>query len=273
MNNKGITLVELLIAASILLVILGVITQGIQSGGRVVTSVISETEILEDTRITAQMISDGVARAVYVYPPGALLTLNQTSTWRVKNLQRNTNKWVIGQDPMVAYLEAPKRATGTCSDASESAKESCLYFVAYYALPRSVVAENLAYLQDDANDESWVLFEYRRRLSLAKLSADTVLPLGPNSGLTQVVPEMLADYIVPETGFVLSEASCRKRYSSSEAGDTSKEVCTEFAKNFDPYYLKTLVTGQVTLAASVSRGNQTSQTPEMQFSLSPRNLY
>jgi prepilin-type N-terminal cleavage/methylation domain-containing protein len=273
MNRQGVTLVELLIAASILLVILGIITQGMQSGSRVVTSVISETEILEDTRIAAQMIADGVARAVYVYPPGASITLNQSTTWRVKNSRSNSNTWVIGQDPMVAYLEAPKRPTGTCSDVSETAKESCLYFVAYYALLRSAVTENLSYLQDDSNEEAWVLFEYRRRINLNKLGEDTVLPLGPSSGLIQGVPEMLADYIVPETGFVLSEAICRKRYIEVEIGETSPEICAEFAEDFDPYYLKTLVSGTVTLAAKVKRRTQDSQTPPMQFSVSPRNLY
>ncbi len=273
MNHKGVTIIELLIASVILLVILGVITQGMQSGGQVVTSVISDTELLEDTRVASQMITDGVARAVYVYPPGATLMLNQSVSWRVKNPKTNNNKWTIGKDPIMAYLEAPKRSNGTCSDASETAKEACLYFVAYYALPRATVAQNQAYLQDAKNDKAWTLFEYRRRLDLHQLSADTLLPLGPNSGLTQVTAEMLADYIVPETGFVLSEPICRKRFTEAEVGNTGTEVCKEFAEKFDPYYLKTLVSGTVTLAASAIRGTQVSQTPEIQFSLSPRNLY
>ena len=128
MNSQGITIVELLISSVILLVILGVITQGMQSGGQVVTSVISDTELLEDTRVAAQMIADGVARAVYVYPPGAAITLNQSVTWRVKNPKTNNNKWLVGQDPIVAFLESPKRSNGTCSDDSETAKESCIIF-------------------------------------------------------------------------------------------------------------------------------------------------
>jgi hypothetical protein len=273
MNTKGITMVELLISSVILLLILGIITRGMQSGVQVVSSVISDTELLEDTRVASQMIADGVARAVYVYPPGAKLTLNEGVSWRVKNPRSKNNQWTIGQDPIVAYLEAPKRPDGNCSAASEIAKEACLYFVAYYALPRVEMAKNLSYLQEGQNDEAWVLFEYRRRLDLKELDADTILPLGPDSGLEQVRAEMLADYIVPQTGFVLSETICRQRYSQAETGQTGLEVCTEFAKDFDPYYLKTLTSGTVTLAAQVKRGNQLSQTPEITFSLSPRNLY
>jgi hypothetical protein len=272
MKQQGITVVELLISSVIFLVILGVITQGMQGGGQVVTSVISDTELLEDTRVTAQMIADGAARAVYVYPPGASLTLNQSVSWRVKNPRTNTNKWLIGQDPMVAFLESPKRSSGSCSDASEIARESCLYFVAYYALPRSTVAANLSYLQEPENDQALVLFEYRRRLDLNALDIDAIVPLGPASGLIHGVAELVADYIAPE-GFILSDAICRQRFTEAEVGETSAQVCQEFAEDFDPYYLKTLVSGTVTLSASVSRGKQVNKTPEMQFSLSPRNLY
>lgn len=273
MSSKGVTSLELLLSATILLVILGVITQGIQGGSQVVTSVISDTELLEDTRITAQMIADGVARAVYVYPPGATLTLNQSSSWRVKNARTNTNRWLIGTDPIIAYLEAPKRSEGHCSDASESAREACLYFMAYYALPRAVVTQHLSYLQDPQNDNTWVLFEYRRRLDLTHLDADTLIPTGPDSGLIQTTAEMVADYLVPEEGFLLSDTVCRKRLIISEAGDASSQVCADFSENYDPYYLKTLLSGRVKLLASVRRGRQSFQTPTFQFSLAPRNLY
>ena len=127
-------------------------------------------------------------------------------------------------------------------------------------------------MQDPQNDQAWVIFEYRRRLDLQVLNVDTILPLGPDSGLIQGNPEMVADYIAPE-GFILSDPICRQRFTEAEVGETSAEVCQEFAQHFDPYYLKTLVSGTVTLSAGMTRGKQVNKTPEMQFSLSPRNLY
>jgi hypothetical protein len=272
MTLRGITTIELLIASVILMVILGVVVQGLQSGGNVVSTVIHDTELLEDIRVASQMMSDEAARAVYVYPPGATFTLNKTTSWMVKNARTRNNKWTIGKDPMIAFLEAPKRSTGTCSDASEISKEACIYFVAFYMLPRSEVVKNRTYLQDPLNNNTWMLFEYRRRLDLEQLSADTLLPLGPASGLINGSAEMVADYIVPET-FVLADTICRTRFSEVETGETGSDVCAEFAQAFDPYYLKTMVSATLTLSASVTRGKQVNRTPEISFSLSPRNLY
>jgi type II secretory pathway pseudopilin PulG len=272
MNRQGMTTIELLIASAILMVILGVVVQGLQSGGNVVSGVINDAELLEDIRVAAQMMSDEVARAVYVYPPGATIMLNKSVSWMVKNPRTKNNKWTIGQDPIVAFLEAPKRTGETCSDASEISKEACIYFVAFYMLPRAEVVKSRTYLQDPLNNSAWMLFEYRRRLDLKTLNADTVLPLGPNNGLINGIAEMVADYIVPGK-FMLVDTICRKRFSEAEVGETGSHVCTEFTQAFDPYYLKTMLSATLSLSASVTRGKQVIRTPEISFSLSPRNLY
>jgi hypothetical protein len=275
MNRKqGLTIVELLIAGTILVVILGLIAGGIQSGGSVVTQVVSEGEILEDTRVAAQLMADNVARAVYVYPPGAVLTLNSAGSWTVLNPNTNKNLWRVGTDPILAFIEAPQRTDVSCSD-SDTGKEGCLYFVAYYPMKRSVVAkqEEYSYLAEPQNDSSWMLFEYRKRLDAAKLSADTPLPLSSLTGLKQVQGRILADYIVPTTGFQVLNPVCRTRITEADVAVEGAAVCQDFRKLYDPFYLKTMSSAQFTLQAKVIRGNRTLETPVMTFAIAPRNLY
>jgi Tfp pilus assembly protein PilW len=273
-SATGLTLVELLIAGAILIVILGLVTSGIQSGSGVVTQVVSEGEILEDTRVAAQLIADSVARAVYVYPPGAVLTLNSAGSWTVLNPKTNKNLWRIGTDSMLAFIEAPQRTDVACSD-SETGKDGCLYFVAYYPVKRSTVAkqDEYKYLSEVQNDSSWMLFEYRKRLDIAKLNADTVLPLSSLTGLKQVQGRILADYIVPETGFQILNPICRTRITESELAVESTTVCNDFKKLYDPFYLKTMSSAQFTLQAKVVRGTRTVETPVFTLAVSPRNLY
>lgn len=270
----GLTLVELLIAGAILIVILGLVTSGIQSGSGVVTQVVSEGEILEDTRVAAQLIADSVARAVYVYPPGAVLTLNSAGSWTVLNPKTNKNLWRIGTDSMLAFIEAPQRTDVACSD-SETGKDGCLYFVAYYPVKRSTVAkqDEYKYLSEAQNDSSWMLFEYRKRLDVAKLNADTVLPLSSLTGLKQVQGRILADYIVPDTGFQILNPVCRTRITESELAVESTTVCNDFKKLYDPFYLKTMSSAQFTLQAKVVRGTRTVETPVFTLAVIPRNLY
>jgi type II secretory pathway pseudopilin PulG len=273
-SQLGLTLVELLLAGAILIVILGLVTSGIQTGSGVVTQVVSEGEILEDTRVAAQLIADSVARAVYVYPPGAVLTLNSAGSWTVLNPKTNKNLWRIGTDPMLAFIEAPQQIDIPCAD-TETGKDGCLYFVAYYPVKRSTVTKQpeTKYLAEAQNDSSWMLFEYRKRLDVAKLNADTTLPLSSLTGLKQAQGRILADYIAPNTGFQILNPICRTRITESELPTESATVCEDFKKLYDPFYLKTMSSAQFALQARVARGTRTVETPVFTLSVAPRNLY
>jgi type II secretory pathway pseudopilin PulG len=279
-SSTGFTLIELLIAGAILVVILGLVANGIQSGGKVVTQVVSEGEILEDTRVAAQLIADSVARAVYIYPPGAVLTLNSAGSWTVLNPNTGKNLWRIGTDPMLAFIEAPKRTDLPCvfTDAEGRKKtndDACLFFVAYYPVKRSTVVKqaNYSYLAEARNDSSWVLFEYRKGLELAQLNADTPLPLSSLTGLKEVQGRILADYIVPSTGFQIVNTVCRTRITESEVATEGAFVCEDFKKLYDPFYLKTMSSAQFNLQVKVTKGNRTVETPLVTFAIAPRNLY
>lgn len=278
-SRAGFTLVELLIAGAILLVILGFIANAIQSGSNVVTQVVSESEILEDTRVAAQLIADSVARAVYIYPPGAVLTLNSAGSWTVQNPNTNKNLWRIGSDPMLAFIEAPKRNDVPCVVIEDGKKkmndDACLFFVAYYPVNRATVVKqsNYSYLSEPANDSSWMLFEYRKGLEISELDADTPLPLSSLTGLKEVQGRILADYITAGTGFQITNPVCRTRITEADIPVENASVCEDFKKLYDPFYLKTMSSAQFTLQTKVTRGNRVIETPAVTFAVAPRNLY
>ncbi|MGL4612097.1 MAG: PilW family protein [Trueperaceae bacterium] len=273
-NKLGLTMVELLMSAAILVAILGLVLNGITSGSSVVTQVVSESELLEDTRVAAQLITDTAARAVYVYPPGATITLNSAGSWTVLNPKTNKNVWKIGTDPMLAFIEAPTRTDTACSD-TESARNACLYFVAYYPVKRATVAtqEEYTYLEEPQNEEAWMLFEYRKRLDTAELTADTLIPLSSTTGLKQTQGRILADYLVPETGFQILNPVCRSRIIESELSSEGSNICEVFKESYDPFYLNTMSAAQFTLQARVRRGTRVVETPVFTLSIAPRNLY
>ncbi len=279
-SQLGLTLTELLIASAILVVILGLVANGIQSGGGVVTQVVSESELLEDTRVAAQLMADSASRAVYIYPPGATVSLNSAGSWTVQNPKNNKNIWKIGTDPMLAFIEAPQRSDTACVGVDKDGKKklnetACLSFVAYYPVKRATVAkqENYKYLAEVQNDSSWMLFEYRKTLELTKLSADTPLPLSSATGLSAGQGRILADYILPDTGFQILSQVCRSRATESQPASEGTAICNDFKKSYDPFYLKTMSSAEFSLQAKVIKGRTTVETPLMTFAVTPRNLY
>lgn len=279
-GRSGLTITELLVAAAILTVILGLIASGIQSGGSVVTQVVSEGELLEDTRVAAQLIADSAARAVYVYPPGATLSLNSAGSWTVQNPRTNKNIWTIGSDPMLAFIESAQRddtpCVGTDSAGKKKLNESaCLTFVAYYPVKRSTVTkqDNYKYLWEKQNETSWMLFEYRKTLELTKLNADTPLPMSSATGLRDGQGRILADYLVPNTGFQIVSQVCRNRITESQLASEGTSVCDDLKKSYEPLYLKTMSSAEFSLQTKVSKGRTTVETPVMTFAVTPRNLY
>jgi prepilin-type N-terminal cleavage/methylation domain-containing protein len=279
-NNAGLTLIELLVAAAILTVILGLVASGIQSGGSVVTQVVSESELLEDTRVAAQLIADSAAKAVYVYPPGATLSLNSAGSWTVQNPRTNKNVWTIGTDPMFAFIEGAQRSDTACVGTDSAGKKklndgACLSFVAYYPVKRATVVkqENYKYLEEKQNETSWMLFEYRKTLELTELNADTPLPMSSATGLRDGQGRILADYLVPNTGFQITSQICHTRITPSQVATEGSSVCTDFKKSYDPFYLKTMSSAAFSLQTKVSKGRVTVETPVMTFAVVPRNLY
>ena len=255
-NKKAFSLPELLIATAILMIILTLLARALMGSSTAVNSIITEAQLLEDTRSAGQIISDSLSRAVYIYPPNKTILLNTASSWTVQNPNGAKNKWISGQDPILAFIEAAEKP-GKCSKNNE---KSCLYFVAYYPLKRSVVVANAIYgkaLSDKQNQDSWVLFEYRKRLEINQLSEAHQPPLliSRSSG------KLLADFIAADSGFKIAKIVCKNPDG------------TKYCKNnTEPYYRETISSGEFTLSAEYNRKTGHSKTPDMVFSIAARNL-
>ena len=271
-KTDGLTLVELIIAAFILGLLLLLIGSGLQSSSKAVGLVMGETELLEDIRASGQMITDELSRAVYVYPPGTPLSLNSSDSATVINPNTGDNTWTVGTDPILAFVQGPDDPLKECS----SSNEACIYFVAYYAMQRSgfvssLVPEDKAIIQDDAHEDSWVLLEYRKKLSENRLAANTPPPTSSSSllALKQSEGHLVADYLVAGSGFTAFSGTthtCRSR--QSEEAQTCNGLDTSTVD-----YRETALSGEFQLQASQTRGSTTTTTPVLTFPIAPRAIY
>ena len=264
-SRAAVTLLEALLVGSIFLIILAIITQGIQGGSRAVTTIVAEAELIEETQVVSQMLANRMSRALYVYPPGVSLTLGDSSK-SVVNPRTDSNIWQVGLDPIIAYYEAPEM-NGTCSSKTASA---CIAFVAYYPVKRETFLSDSSYrtyLEDAYNGDSWVLIEFRKRLDIAKLSARDV-PETTISGHAD--GRMLADYIVPEEGFKLhfDEAECFINGSNV----ASHAFCNEHQEAYVADWGNTLAKLEIRLQAAFHFAKASRKTPPVLLTVSPKNL-
>jgi len=255
-NSRAFSLPELLIATAILMSILALLARGLMGSSTAVNSIITEAQLLEDTRSAGQIISDSLSRAAYIYPPNKRIVLNTKSSWTVQNPNGTNNQWITGKDPILAFINAAEKQ-GKCSKANNKA---CLYFVAYYPIKRSIVTAKAAYgsaLTDKNNQDSWVLFEYRKRLDINQLTEIQQPPLeiSGSSG------KLLADFIAPKSGFRLRKIFCKN--------PDGTRACKN---NSEPDYRETISSGEFVLLAKYKRKAGSSKTPEMVFSIFARNL-
>lgn len=245
----GVTLIELLIAMAIFMLLLGIVTAGLQQGGRVVSQLVTQSAILEDARTAGAMIADGLTNAVYVYPPGVSFTMGGGYT--TDNPLSSGDYWTVGDHPIIAYIER----SGSGND---------LTFVAYYALARGDVTSHGGkdYLADPANDNSsWMLYEYRKNLAITSLVGEAVpTDFGGVSG------RILADYIA-EGGFGLVPGTLK---CNNEDGVRQPD-CSSVGTT--PTTYETLRAGQFSLQTEVKRRGRVISGPGLTFAVAPRSLY
>lgn len=294
MNRRtaGFTLIELLLAAVILVVVLGIVAGALGGTGQTVNQYLSKSEITEDTRAAGQLISDEVASAAYVYPPGVKVDLGSDDSVKgPSGTAGTTGAWTVG-DNFLAFIQAPKTPNQICV---VTTPDTCMTFVAYYPLLRSTVMtdSDLAYNRpavSPKNDADWVLFEFRATLPFAQFV--TVDPAGkptlanrpPTSlsatGVTR--GSFLADLINPAGGFKFdygqaTAANLWCRYVQNGASEIQAVNCSDVnmvkptgtANSTDPNF--TVVNAQLTIQA-LSNVAGKSTTPLLTYSISPHGL-
>ena len=208
LNRRGLTLLEVLVAMTIMGVIMLAFTQLFSGSLRASSTISARSELLSEGQIAQQLIVSRLKEAAYIYPPGTRFVM--TNTVRTRNTVRTGQSWTVGADPVVALLAPPKGSpntdTTTCSRASQSNKDMCYMFYAYYPVERGVFMDevNLKYApqSDPANGDAWLLMEYRQHVYDGVNRAGNRLrsPPDPSAVLGRLggsTAQILVDYVQP----------------------------------------------------------------------------
>ncbi|MCS7067185.1 MAG: type II secretion system protein [Meiothermus sp.] len=201
MRTTGLTLIEMLIAALVGVAILGLIAAGLRSSSDSLRFVQNSQLLTEDLRNAGNLVSDYIAKAAFIYPPGVTLTIGSTGGYTVRNPNTNNNTWRIGQDPAIALLWPPTVENGV----------EVVKFVMIYPLNRGWVVSQATGAEnpgpDPANNNKWLLYIYERNLQVGSSRLPNGLPLTIPTDLSGSSGNLLADYVQPG-GFAVSYSDC-----------------------------------------------------------------
>lgn len=275
-RKEAFTIVELLVAMAIFGIILTLVLSALRTGSNTLGVIVGEADIIEDARAASAIIADEISQAAYIYPPGTELTLNTTGYTTV-NPDDNTRTWTVGDDPIIAMITAPNTSNvnGSCDDDPEF----CYTFVAFYPVARSIVTDNVAYLEDQANEDKWVLYEYRFNLVDDDGNGVGATPLdfiGLQGDLPRdfsgVAGQILVDYVIPDSLTVdIGERDCYGGFTERiEEYVVGFLACSEVPQG-DIY--ASVAAGEFSFRSGRSRRGRDYRTPEMRFSLTPLNLH
>lgn len=279
-SSSGLSLIEILIALAITTILFTLVARSMSSGGKGLATIISNSDLLEDTRYAGELIYGDLQNSVYVYPPQTKLQLNARSDYHTENPDTRNNKWVIGNDNIIAMIVAPKSGITTCP----TDPNACLTFVAYYAVKRDQVTSNRGFSYeggslpaDLANPDALMLFEYRKTLDTNALSSGITPPVdytitSPAGSLKDVTARLVADYINPTDGFGFVVPTAPETYKCSTEGNrTACPMAGETALALS--HNNTMLSGSFKLSGLYTKGKKNYTTPELEFSFNPRNLY
>jgi type II secretory pathway pseudopilin PulG len=194
MQNKrsGVTLVELIVAASISVVLLVIIAQGFRGAVSGVGFAQSAQLLGEDTRVAGNLISDYVSLSTFVYPPGTEITLNNESDPAVRNPNAagRSNVWRIGRDSALAMLIPSEDNGGTPAT-----------FIMFYTINRGSLVSGTPAQDienpgaDEPNNNKELLYMYRTTITDLDYFANTPYPKTIPTTITSGTGRLLADYI------------------------------------------------------------------------------
>lgn len=216
-SQKGFTLLELLIAAAVGAILLGVVVLALNQSTQVARLHQDSQALAEDLRAALGLMADYVNWALAVYPPGYNLTLNgeQGQGYTVRNPRTGDGRWQVGTDPILALVLPPQDLSPNAS-CSSSQTAGCFRFAAFYLLSRQDVVRYATGASnpgaDPINDNDpqvRVLYLYQKVLTgwppagggsgsggsfaLGSISSDTPFPGG--SDIAGSRGFLLADYI------------------------------------------------------------------------------
>lgn len=159
-TRRGFTLIEILVALTVLAVLMLAFVQFYSGTLRTTASLQIQNELLSEGQLAHHLIASRIKEAWYVWPPASTLQLASTG-WTTANTLRGGRNWTAG--PLfLAMILPPERDRVRCSDDVKG----CFRFFAYYPMKRSYYlthaspAETLEPAPPN-DDKVWVLMEYR----------------------------------------------------------------------------------------------------------------
>lgn len=266
--SDGFSLVELLVAAAIAIIILGLITQGLKGGASATALVQNQQKLLEDLRASGNFLADTFSRAAYIYPPGTQITLNTKGSYTVHNTHTDGNIWTVGQDPFVAGLLPPEVPGNACQpdkDKDDYTTSGCLYFVAFYTIQRSYIVKHAGGAanpgSDAQNKEDEVLYYY------SKVTSDRQVPDPPPTTFGDASGSLVADYLAPE-GMAVAINRCVGTLTTPTGCPEADSVTSEPSASGSATRVK------VSLQGRIVRRDRTVVVPRapLDFYFAPRNL-
>ena len=175
-KTQGFTLVELLIGLFLMSLILVFVGSLINSSVQDTSRITSNADVIKDGQIAQQLIAGRLSEAMYVWLPGSPANINMTGTGitTVNTVGGTGQQWRVNADPFVAMVLPPTGtanydALGTVTNCTATVTDGCYRFFAYYPMLRSALtSSSLAQTEkpkaDTANNNQWVLMEYRAML-------------------------------------------------------------------------------------------------------------
>lgn len=213
----GMTLVEMLVAMSILSVLMLAFTQVFGGSLRASTEINARNELISEGQIAQQLIASRLQGAYFVYPTGQTIQLTGSGDTTPNTVRSGAGQdWIVGTDPFIALILPPK-TTGQCPTSSTTTtgtENACFTFYAYYPIVRGTFIgtnRDSAPPADPSNADVWFLMEYRANL-YDGINRSTNLLLTPpntatvltNSASTHPTVRgragtILTDYVQPTT--------------------------------------------------------------------------
>ena len=199
-RTRALTIIEVLIAISILAVVMLAFTQIFGSTLSASSEINSRNELLSEGQIAQQIIVSRLQEAYLIYPGGTSFTLTNSGVTTRKPTGGQT--WQINNDPIVAMI-LPPTVNGDCSVTDNA----CFSFYAYYPVNRgnyinSALANSNKPDPDPLNDDLWMLMEYRANIRDGVDRSSNLLlnPPTPAAALAAIRGQqgrILVDYVQP----------------------------------------------------------------------------
>ena len=214
-SQAGLSLLELLIAMAIMGVLMLAFTQLFGGSLQASSSISARNELLSEGQIAQQLVVSKLKQASFIYPTDT--TFQMTNTVRTRNTINESRGqfWRVGNDPIVAMIVPPQGSNNpnltscprfNAPTRAQDSTDMCFTFYAYYPIKRSVFIEEVdadsAPVPDSANDDAWLLMEYRQNFfdGVDRSSNRLASPPGSNAVLNRLgglSARILVDYVQP----------------------------------------------------------------------------